>query len=248
MSLAAFTLMAAASQAGASEDWEFSLSPLFLWGLSIDGDATINGNTAPLDLNFKDDILENMEAVFTFHFEARKGDWTFFTEYQYVDLDPDVDVSVGPLSINADVGFKETTLEIGASWAMWENERTRWELIGGGRYSDQEVDVDLQISGPLPPQLPSKNLEGGDDWWHGFGGVRVIHELSDNWTFIGRGDYGYGGSDNSAWNLAFMFDYRFRDWGSVFIGGRYLDYDYDKRSYGFQAAKAGPLAGITLHW
>ena len=46
-------------------DWEFTLAPLFLWGVSINGDATIGDATAPLALDFKDDILENLEAVFT---------------------------------------------------------------------------------------------------------------------------------------------------------------------------------------
>ena len=242
------TFLATTSASATEGDWEFALSPLFLWGLSIDGDATINGNTAPLDLKFKDDILENMEAVFTLHFEARKGAWTFFTEYQYVDLSPDVQASAGPLSINADIGFKESMWEVGAAWAMWADDKTRWELIGGGRYSDQEVDVKIDIDGPLPPQLPTQRIEGGDDWWHAFGGMRLEQEINDRWTFIGRADYGYGGSDNSAWNFTFMFDYRFNDWGSAFIGGRYLDYDYEDRSYGFDAAKAGPLAGITIHW
>ena len=31
-----------------SDEWEFSATPLFLWGMSIDGDATIGDTTAPL--------------------------------------------------------------------------------------------------------------------------------------------------------------------------------------------------------
>ena len=243
--LGAMTVPATAS---AEDGWEFAISPLFLWGVSIEGDATIDGNTAPLDLTFKDDVLENVEAVFTLHFEARKGDWTFFTEYQYVDLDPDIQASIGPLLVNADVGFKESMWEIGGAWAMWADEKTRWELVGGGRYTDQEVDVKIDIDGPLPPDSPTIAFDGGDDWWHAFGGLRVFHQINKRWTFIGRGDYGYGGSDNSAWNFAFMFDYRFNDWGSAFIGGRYLEYDYDDAAYAFDAAKAGPLAGLTIHW
>jgi len=42
----ALVLATASTRADAAEVWEFSLSPLFLWGMSIDGDATINGKTA----------------------------------------------------------------------------------------------------------------------------------------------------------------------------------------------------------
>jgi hypothetical protein len=224
------------------------LSPLFLWGVSLEGDSTINGQSAPLDLEFQDDILENMEGVFTLHFEARKDDWSLFAEYQYIDLNPTAEVQPGPLAVAADITFKEDLLELGAGWAFSDNGRTRWELIGGGRYTDQDITVAVDVSTPLPPIEASNTFRGGDDWWQGFIGVRVVHALSDRWTFIGRTDLGYGGSDNSSYNLTFQFDYRFRDWGSAFFGARYLSYDYDSSTYGFDAAKSGPLAGLTIHW
>jgi hypothetical protein len=232
-----------------AEEWEFAISPLFLWGISIDGDATIDGNTAPLDIDFKDDVLENMEGVFTLHFEGRRGDWGFFTEYQFADLEPDITAELGPFGVNASVSFKENVFEAGGTWAFVNNDATRWELLAGARYTDQDVKVDVRLGGdgPLPIE-PELRIKGGDDWWHGIFGVRLVQRLSDSWTFVGRADYGYGGSDNTAANLAFQFDYQFNDWGSVFIGGRYLDYDYDDRSYGFDAAKAGPLAGLTIRW
>lgn len=252
---ATFTIFVlAATPTKASEEWEFALSPLFLWGLSIDGDATINNETAPLELGFTDEILQNMEAVFTVHFEARRGRLGFFTEYQYVDLKPEVDISQGPLSVDDKIDFEEDFWEIGATWAVFENDRTRWEILGGARYTDQEITMDIEAILDLPPD-PERDteLKGGDDWWHGFGGVRLQHRLGDKWSVIARTDYGYADSDNTAFNLEFMFDYRFRDWGSAFIGARYLDYDYEEEKgniteYAFDAAKQGPLAGVKLHW
>lgn len=230
------------------DEWEFALSPLFLWGVSLDGESTINGKAAPLDLEFRDDILENMDAVFTLHMEARKDDWSLFAEYQYIDLNPGGQAQLGPLSVEADITFKEDLLELGAGWAFSDNGRTRWELIGGGRYTDQSIRVVVDVDTPIPPIEGSNTFRGGDDWWQGFAGVRVAHALGERWTFIGRADLGYGGSDNSSYNLAFQFDYRFRDWGSAFFGARYLSYDYDSSIYGFDADKAGPLAGLTIHW
>jgi hypothetical protein len=232
----------------ADDEWEFALSPLFLWGVSLEGESSMNGKGAPLDLEFRDDILENMEGVFTLHFEARKADWSLFAEYLYIDLNPNAQVQAGPLAVSADITFKEDLLELGAGWAFSDNGRTRWELIGGGRYTDQSITVAVDVATPVPPIEASNTFRGGDDWWQAFAGIRVAHVLSDRWTFIGRGDLGYGGSDNSSYNLAFQFDYRFRDWGSAFFGARYLSYDYDSSNYGFDAAKAGPLAGLTVHW
>lgn len=95
-------------------------------------------------------------------------------------------------------------------------------------------------------------MGGGDDWWHAFLGARVFHSFNDKWSFIGRTDLGYGGSDNKAVNASFMFDYRFRDWGSAFAGYRYLQYDYDNGSssngYAYDAYQQGPLLGLTFYW
>lgn len=251
---AASFLLASAGQAMANDEWEFALSPLFLWGMNINGDATIGDATASLDLEFKDDILENLEAVLTVHFEARKGLWTFFTEIQYVDLGPTVGVEMGPINVEADITFKNTMFELGAAYTLNESDSTRWEVIGGGRYTDQDVEVDATLSTPLPPPLDEVDIDmgGGDDWWHAFLGARVSHSFNDKWSFVGRTDLGYGGSDNKAINASFMFDYRFRDWGSAFVGYRYLEYDYDNGSssdgYAFDAYQQGPLVGLTIHW
>ena len=80
------------------DQWHFTLSPMFLWGISIDGTSQVGPATAPLELNFKDDVFENLAAVFTVHFEAQKNDLTIFSEYQYVNLDPSAETPIGPVA------------------------------------------------------------------------------------------------------------------------------------------------------
>ncbi len=50
-------------------DWEFSLAPLYLWAVSLEGEVTMRDQTAPLELAFGD-IFDNLAAVFTVHFEG----------------------------------------------------------------------------------------------------------------------------------------------------------------------------------
>lgn len=241
-------LTAAGTTANAAEEWEFSLAPLFLWGVSIEGESTVNGTQAPLDLDFNDDVLENLEGVITLHFEARRGDWAFFAEHQYLDLKFDLEGSRGPVTANVDIDFDTTMWEFGAAWTFSEEASTRWELLFGARHTDHELTVDLDISTPFPELGGQASIDGGDDWVHGFGGVRVTQALSDNWSFLGRADYGYGGSDDSAINLAAIFDYRFRDWGSAFAGYKYMEYDYATTSYAYDAKQQGPLLGLNFYW
>jgi len=235
----------------ASAEWEFKLAPLFLWGISIDGDATIGTTAAPLDLKFKDDVFENMDAVFTLHFEARNDDLLFFAEYQYVSLEPGI--VTGP--VEADIEFKNTAAEIGSGWEFYQNDRLAVEMLLGLRYLDQQIDVDGILNLPAPPSGPGPlpvGISGGDDWYHPFLGLRSTYQLTSRWNFLARGDYGYSDSDNNAANLSFMFDYRFKKWGSAFIGYRYMNFDYDKGSdaarYAYHAVQQGPLLGISLYW
>ena len=234
-----------------AEGWEFKLAPLFLWGISLDADATIGTDTVPIDLSFKDDVLENMDAVFTFHFEAQNDDIVFFAEYQYSSLDPSI--SIGP--VDADVEFKNTAAELGVGWEFIQGESLDWQMLLGLRYLEQEVDVDGSLNLPPPPAGPGPipvGIDGGDDWYHPFFGLRGNYRFASRWSLIGRGDYGYSDSDNRLLNLSAIVDYRFRGWGSAFFGWRYQYVDYDGGSgldrYAFDGTQQGPLLGLAIHW
>lgn len=236
-------LIAFAPGTATAEEWEFMLAPLFLWGMSIDGVSAIDGNALPLDLSFTDDVFDNINTAFSLHFEARKSDLLLFAEYQYVSLDPELEASVGPAAINASIDFKVNMAELGAGYTVSGNERTRWEVLGGLRWTDHDMDVELDGPAVLPGRI-----KGGDDWYQGFLGARVSTRLGDRWQLIARADYGYGGSDNDALHLTAMVDYRFRNWGSAFFGYRYMDIDYEGSSYLYDARQQGPQLGISLYW
>jgi len=74
-------------------------------------------------------------------------------------------------------------------------------VLGGVRYFDQDLDIDINIETADPgegPGLLPDNITGGDDWWHGFGGVRMTAELSERWSFRARADMGYKNSSNKS--------------------------------------------------
>ena len=76
--LAMVVMIAAATPVGAqsqSDEWQFQISPLYLWAVSIDGSMTFRDR---FDQDFAVDFadaFENLETVFTVHFEAGKGRW-----------------------------------------------------------------------------------------------------------------------------------------------------------------------------
>jgi hypothetical protein len=52
------------------DDWEFNLAPLYVWGIFMSGDMTAKGTSnIPVDVDFGD-IVRNLSAIFTVHFEG----------------------------------------------------------------------------------------------------------------------------------------------------------------------------------
>jgi len=223
-----------------SDEWQFTLAPLFLWGMNVDGSAQIGPVSAPLQLDFKDDVLENLGAVFTLHFEAKKQDLALFAEYQYVKLEPTTSIPNGP---SVDIDFTIQAAEFGAGYRVTTWGNTDVEPILGVRWAYQDLGTQIQ-GGPTL-------VDSNESWWDAFGGVRFWTHFTDTITLISRGDIGAGGS-NFVWNVSFILDYQFKKWGSVFFGYRWLDYDYDSGSgpsrYAYDALQQGPLAGLAFHW
>jgi hypothetical protein len=129
-----------------------------------------------LDVSF-DDVLDNLDTVFTFAFEARKHKWGFFVDYMLLDIAPQASTPVG-ITINANV--HNNIVEFGGSY-MVRDASPSVELLAGVRYTTLEISVS-----PGPPVKKNENL------WDGFGGVRLIQALGEDsgWSLIGTADVG----------------------------------------------------------
>lgn len=231
-------LSAHSAKASSDDGWNYSLSPLFLWAMKLNGSSTVGPSTLQLDIPFSD-VLSNLDSVFTVHFEAQKNDLTLFTEVQYVDLVPES--QIGPVKL--DIDFKDVMLEFGAAYRVAGDDMTGWEVLGGARYFEQELEVDLGNSG--------QKIKADNDWWNGFIGTRVRHQMTDAWGLEARADYGQGSSSNYSTNAIFFFNYTFNDWGSAFVGYKYMKIKYNNdRSglnyYAYDAEQQGPVAGLTI--
>lgn len=243
--LSSLILLSATCNLAFAEDdgWNFMVSPMFLWGKSIEGTQQIGPSSSELNLKFKDEILENLAAAFTLHFEASKNDLTLFADYQYSKLDPSVETNLGPV---IDIDLKDQSVEFGAGYRVATFGINDLHVIGGARYKRQDMEVTLNPG----PGLGLFDIR--DHWWDGFIGLRIFTHISDNLTFIGRGDVATGGSD-IAWNISALIDYQFKDWGSVFAGYKWLDYDYDNEEEGadrfvFDVTEQGPVAGLAIYF
>jgi hypothetical protein len=240
-----FTSLVSINYAQAAEledEWQFTFVPLFVWGSNLNGSAQAGPQALPLDLDFQDDLLENLDLVFTFHFEAQKNRWIFFAEYQNMELTPTVS---GPQGGDINVTFKNRMAELGLGYVLSSTANVDYEILGGVRSMGQDIKLDL------PENAPS-SISIGDDWYDAFIGGRIKSHLSNEWMFVLRGDIGIGGSD-FAWNTAAQFNYRFADWGSAVLGYRAMGYEFDNNDnglsrYSIDVIMQGPLIGLNLNW
>jgi len=231
--------MAYADNSNASR-WNSTLG-LYLWGMGINGTASIGPVDAPLNLDFRDDLLDNLAGAYSFHYEAKKGKLTLFGDYLYADIDPKTDL---PNGAEVDVDFKNKIWELGLAWDLTDTSAsTTWQVLGGIRSNKQEFR--LQVGSPV---LVSVN----EKWYDGFIGGRVLAPLSAKWQFVGRADIGAGDSD-SVWNALAAFDWRYNKWGSLMVGYKWMDYDYDNGKHGperyaYDARQDGVIAALNFYW
>jgi len=226
-----------------NNQWQFELAPLVIWGVNLNGTTETGPITAPLDLSFDNDMLENLETVFAIHFEAQKNNFVLFSEYQYVDLTPSMDRDNGS---SVDINFENSFFELGSAYIISRTENTDWALLAGIRYTDHEITVDDLSSNE------TASISCDDQWFDVFAGAKVTYRLSHNWQVLTRADIGGGGSD-FVWNISAMAEYHFDKWGAVFAGYKVIDYDYDNDKsddarYAVDLRMAGPMLGINLFW
>ena len=239
--LGASIIAAAALNCGVAvaqaKDWDYTLSPLYLWAVGLEGESQIGPVTAPIDVSF-DDAFDNLDAAFTIHFEAKKGRWGYLLDFSHIALDPESSLPNGaPLKTEV----TNNIIEAGGIYQI-EN-RNGLEVLFGIRYSEFELEAEV---GGMP-----KATVADESWADGFVGLRANYPVGENGTFTIRGDIGTGDSD-LVWNALLLYDHRFRDNFSMLGGYRWLDYDYETGigpdRFTYDITYEGPVFGLVFHW
>lgn len=227
-----------AGESSDTGDWKFNLAPLYLWAVSIDGDMTVKGTTAPLQIDF-DEIVDNLEALFTVHFEGmHNSGWGFLTDASYINIG-DQQTTPGQ---TLDVDFTTVMVEFAGTY-RFSLGANALDLIGGIRYYDLDTEIDVV---GVPPRI-----DKSQDWVDAMVGARYTCNFADKWNFKARGDIGLGGSDLT-WNLAGIFKYQPWKNVSLLAGYRYMSIDYEDGSgadlFKYDVTMNGPLLGVNFVW
>jgi len=237
-------LPAAAGSIVNGDSWHLSIAPFPRLGKNLEGMPSIASEKGPPELAFTGDFLENDPHGRQVQLKARKEDLTFFANYRYID--PDLPTGARTEDDLLDLRAQITRLGASYRFATWND--TDFEVLAGRRYRAEDIPPEQKI------EYYTRKIEN-DEWWRNtFVGLRFFNRISDNWSFVGRGDIvlGNGGTD-IGWNAAAMFDYRLNDWGSFYFGYKLLalddgNIDTGMERYSYDALQQGPFLGVTIRW
>ena len=256
--------------------WKYQFTP-YGWVPWVDGDATIKGRNFEVS-ETPVEVLETLDFAWMSYMQARRGAVTLFSDVIYAEntnsdsiarsktFSPHVSGTLGA-ALSADYRF--WIVEAGAMyetnrWRLGNNfggETDTWlEMLGGGRYWHQELDVDVALAGTLNVDgfvvSGSRALarSGGVDWIDPFIGLRLHYKPTAGEEFIVRGDIGgFGIGSQFTWQAIATYNwFLFQHDGLTvdgYAGWKALSVDYDEGTgvsrYEFDVLQQGPVLGLT---
>ena len=225
---------------GTQEDKWRMFSVPYLWAAGLEGDVTIKGVTADVDVGF-DTIKDHLQGALMTYIEVRRDKFGFFANPMFMKLEADGSIFDGG---DADFEQKLWIVELGGFYNLgsWgENHPVTLDALGGGRYWNN--DMELDVSGPI---VGTRSLSRDEDLTDLFAGFRVHQRVTERLSWSVRADVGgfgiIGDSSDFSWNamalLGFELTKHFTLWG----GYRALSVD---KEHGSGASKRG--LDLTLH-
>lgn len=218
------------------QEWEFTAN-IYLWGASINGKT---GSGSPLSIDFND-ILDNLRMAGMGAFSARNDKWTMLTDIIYLDANKKDLGIVGPNGRSLDsLGMKSWIIQPIVSYAVYETDIDRFEILAGARYIWIETPLGFTL-----PNIPNAKLTPSDKAWNAIVGIRGTHDFTDKWTGTYQLDVGTGDSDLT-WQGIAGLAYNF-DTYAIHAGYRYIDWDHEGEAIdGLNLG--GPFVGIKFNF
>lgn len=266
----------AATIAPGPTGWQFQFTP-YGWLPWVEGDAVVRGRSFAVSEN-PAQVLESLDFAWMSYMQARRGAVTLFSDVIYADVTNDGSfVSskafsphvAGTLGAVLSSNYSYWIVEAGGMyetnrWSFGNNyggETDTWlEILAGGRYWHQELDINVALAGTLNVDglvvsgATALARSGGVHWIDPFMGMRLHYKptLADEFTV--RGDIGgFGIGSQFTWHVLATYNaYLGTHSGIIFdgyLGYKALSVDYDEgvgiSRYEFDTTQHGPVIGIT---
>ena len=247
--------------------WTFEATP-YGWFPWVSGDAVIRGRSFTVEQN-PAQVLESLNMVYMGYMQAKNGPLTLFNDTIYASLgssdslvrsrqfSPHIGATVGA-ALNSD--YRYWTVEGGAMYEVINTRDTAVEVLAGGRYWHQELDVDLSLVGTLDIAglILSRGVaiakSGTHQWVDPFIGARLRYVPAPGEEIAIRGDVGgFGAGSKFTWQAMATYNWLLCVEGPLtidgYVGYRALSVDYEtgegRSRYEFDVLQHGPVLGLT---
>jgi len=225
------------------EEWAFHIAP-YIWLAGMEGEvATLPGlPAADLDLDFWDDILEDLDGAIMLVGEARKGRHGIFVDFEYIDIESEDPTPKGALFSSIVVKTESLLLTAAGLYRFWEEEGSFLDVLVGLRY--WSVDTDLSLKAGL---LPAREASNKEEWLDPFFGFKSLSPLGKSPFFISIhlliGGFNVG--SDLMWDANINLGYQWTDGFATTLGYRYLDVDYEDDGFLYDIAQDGTIIGLS---
>lgn len=268
--------------------WSFRFTP-YAWLTWMSGSQTVRGRSVDIDTNVFQ-LLGNSDTLVPFmgYFQARFEDRIeLFADLMYAKIGAGQSATRnfqvnpfvgGSVTASASQDYQQLTIEFGGAYQVAKFGRDRGaegagmsgvgqtalDVLLGGRYWYQKIDVTLNIAGTIGVNVGDLQVSfdrsrafarsGGVSWVDPFVGLRVRHRLAPRQDLQAQADIGgFGLGSQISWQALATYSYRFGSTGSVAWSGAigyralYVDYVQGSGNTLFQTnmLQHGPLIGVS---
>ncbi len=233
--LRAFLLSSAlaAPVSSKADGWDYTVAP-YIWGPELRSSLDVGPNP-PVDGDTS--IFNILNSAFLIAGEARNGRWTIGGEFNYLNLGDDV--RIGPFDTAANWELEGTMISLAASYAVYQDDRARLEMLGGLRHWD--LDLSTTVAG--------LTARADESWTDPLIGARYRHALNDRWTLTTMGNVGgFDVGSKFQWEALAQLSWSWTDTVSVAGGYRHLDVEFQEGREVIDLILTGPYIAVGFNF
>ena len=208
---------------------------IYGWGTALDGNVTLRGRNAPVNVGFGD-ILKNLDYAVMGAVEVGNGKWSFLADVFCAQLS----TSNAKSGIIFDSQLNQFIGNFIVAYNVIDTAPTRFDVYAGVRVNSMDTELNIDF-----PTIPDFSGSASKTWVDPIIGARFQQNLSDKFFFRAVGDIGgFGVASDFTWQAMAALGYRVCDNGSVVLGYRGIGTDYSDGNFGYDVIAHGVLLGF----
>ncbi len=235
-------------------NWHFGITP-YLWLPDINGTVNYSVGRGG-SISAKVDpgsYLENLDFAAMLNGEARKGNWSVFTDYIFMHMnghdpavksvtDPVGNVQV-PINLSGSSNVTSNIWTLAGGYTVWRDAPGHLDVFAGVRLLNFDSTLGWNFSTPVGLLTPGGKVSQTLNKWDGIVGFKgQVRFGESNWFMPYYADIG-AGSSNWTWQAILGVGYQFK-WGNLLLVVRSLSYELDNNKLDLRLT--GPGLGATF--